>query len=531
KEETVLEIAPVGQYPIVQEPITLKVFTTRDTPSNNFDIKTNGFVKQLEELTNVKIEWDIATGDGSQQTQKLNLKLASGDYPDVFLRTPMSRAQLQLYGQQGLLLPLNDYIENNTTNLKAVFEELDYLKDALTAPDGNIYGLPSINLAYHVMYPNKLWLNQTWLEKLNLSEPKTTEEFYQVLKAFKEQDPNGNGKADEIPLAAAGSEGNTGLFMNLMNSFVYYDGTFTQLVDGKIEFIADDEAFREGLRYIAKLYKEGLIAQNVFTMDRTQTTAIGMSEEPILGAAPAMWIGQFVQGSLANEAGSRFWDYQLAMEPLEGPNGVKQTAAPKPDMVGNAFSITSSCKTPEVAMQMIDYLYSMEGSLNGHYGPERETKEELDKEGYGWRRAVEGEVGADGQKAIWDNKGFLGDSNSGLYDRIFPLYQPTKLHTGSVVADPSLSNEKLLWEVTDSKMVPYAVDKSVPKLFMSDEVSSVLAEQETTIKAAVVEAMAQFVTGVRDIEKDWDKYVKDLQGLGLEEYIKVYQEQYDLNAK
>ena len=73
-------------------------------------------------------------------------------------------------------------------------EEVSYLKSAMTAPDGNIYALPKVNECLHCTYGQRMWINTTWLEKLGLEMPTTTDEFYQVLKAFKEQDPNGTAR-------------------------------------------------------------------------------------------------------------------------------------------------------------------------------------------------------------------------------------------------------------------------------------------------------------------------------------------------
>lgn len=77
------------------------------------------------------------------------------------------------------------------------------MSTAITAPDGNIYALPSINDCYHCSMAQKMWIYKPWLDKLGLDVPTTTDELYTVLKAFKDKDPNGNGKADEVPLTGA----------------------------------------------------------------------------------------------------------------------------------------------------------------------------------------------------------------------------------------------------------------------------------------------------------------------------------------
>ena len=113
-------------------------------------------------------------------------------------------------GAQGYILPLNEYLDNSSVGYAAAFEKLPGLRDYITTPDGNIYSLPNVDGSLHVQYNMKLWINTTWLENLGLEMPTTTEEFYDVLKAFKEQDANGNGDPDdEIPLSGVKSGAGT----------------------------------------------------------------------------------------------------------------------------------------------------------------------------------------------------------------------------------------------------------------------------------------------------------------------------------
>ncbi len=91
-----------------------------------------------------------------------------------------------------------------------------FYKDLITAPDGNIYALPQVNECYHCMYQQRMWIYKPWLDKLGLKMPTTTDEFYEVLKAFKTKDPNGNGKADEIPLSGSIQASSSHLFTTQM---------------------------------------------------------------------------------------------------------------------------------------------------------------------------------------------------------------------------------------------------------------------------------------------------------------------------
>ena len=527
-DEPNLSVYGEGKYPITEEPIVLKAFATRIVPSHSWDIKTNWTTKFMEQVTNIHIEWEEIIGDENQQAQKLNLKLISGDYPDIFLSTPMSRAQLQYYGSLGTLIPLNDLIEKYAPNFKKVMEENPGLKESITAPDGNIYGLPSVSQAYHTLAPNKTWVYKPWMEKLGLEYPKTTEDLYNVLLAFRDNDPNGNGKKDEIPIA---SPDINGIYNYIMNAFVYYDGTYTKLEDGKISFIANTNEFKEGLRYLHKLYSENLIIQNIYTMDKQQLMALTMADTNIVGAVSSLWMGGFVSSSLAQDPNSRFWEFTGSFETLAGPTGIKETVYKAPDYVGNTFSITNVCKYPVEAIKWVDFIYNIYNDMNVHYGPQWDTEEQLQSAGYGWRKAQEGELGNNGKPAIWKYVGFQSDNNAGYGCKVVPSYQPSEMHSGQVASDTATNYEGVLWQVTDKNYMPYAVNKSVPGLYMDEDASSTIAEYQVLLKTYVAEKMALFVTGELNIDNDWDSYVNELNALGVNDYLKIYQEQFDKSGR
>jgi len=131
-------------------------------------------------------------------------------------------AQLS-WAEQGVLMPLNDLIEEQGKLFQKAAVEIPMMKKLSTAADGQIYSFPSGGGCFHCDPATRFWLNQVWLDKLGLEMPKTTEEFRQVLIAFKTQDPNGNGKADEIPLVGGinGWWGDPSSF--ILNSFVNWN--------------------------------------------------------------------------------------------------------------------------------------------------------------------------------------------------------------------------------------------------------------------------------------------------------------------
>lgn len=257
-----------GNTPAATEPAQVSVFAVQES---GIDIPTNKFTAFLQDKFKIKFDWQINPSDGAKE--KRQISLASGDYPDAYLLTSyideFSQGDVLKYGQQGVLVPLNDLIEQYAPNIKAAMEKTPAMKTLITAPDGNIYGLGAYTECFHCSYPNKMWINTEWLKKLNLEEPKTTAEFKQMLEAFKTQDPNGNGKADEVPLSGSTEDFGVRIIPYLMNSFVYDDDrNYLNLTpDGKVESAAIKPEWKEGLTYIKSLFDAGLIDPGAFTQN------------------------------------------------------------------------------------------------------------------------------------------------------------------------------------------------------------------------------------------------------------------------
>ena len=248
-------------------PVPIKVFTIQET---GIDLPTNKFTKFAEEKFNIQFNWELNAGDGAKE--KRQISLASGDYPDAYMLPgyidQFSQADVLKYGKQGVLIPLNDLIDQYAPNIKAAMESNADLRAFNTAPDGNIYGLVAYSQCFHCSYPNKLWLNTKWLDKLGLKTPTTTDEFKKVLEAFKTKDPNGNGKADEVPLSGSTEDFGVRVIPYLMNGFVYDDDrNYLNMTNGKVESAAIKPEWKEGLQYVKSLYDEKLIDPGAFTQN------------------------------------------------------------------------------------------------------------------------------------------------------------------------------------------------------------------------------------------------------------------------
>ena len=127
--------------PIVKEPITLTMMTRR-SPNTAEDWNNVASMKLMQEQSNIEIDWGHIPWE--QASEKRNLALASGDYPEIIHRTAMNSVDIAKYGEQGTLVRLNDAIDTYMPNLTAILAENPDFRAGLTFPDGNIYSLPTI---------------------------------------------------------------------------------------------------------------------------------------------------------------------------------------------------------------------------------------------------------------------------------------------------------------------------------------------------------------------------------------------------
>lgn len=515
-----IALSEPGTYPLVQEKTTLKVMVRGNPLVENFE--TNDFTKWYEEKTNVHIEWEVVPEQSIQE--KLNLVLASEDYPDVIMGLNISPAQQMIYGSQGAFLPLNDLIEKQGTNTKKMFQDNPEIQSAITALDGNIYALPEVNECYHCSMSQKMWIYEPWLKKLNLKMPETTDELYEVLKAFKEQDPNGNGMQDEIPLSISPKSWSSSIDAFLLNSFIYnpvYGSSYKHIFikDDKLDVAFNKPEWREGLRYMNKLYAEGLLAPESFTQDDNQLIQIGENPDTVLlGASTGGHQGIFTQ--LLGESG-RWLEYKT-VPPLKGPNGVRYAALDSTGMNPGAFVITKKAKHPELALRWADGLYEREHTLRSVYGrPDQE-----------WREAKDGEVGINGEPAVWSELKSYGTVQNIAWIQTGPSLRTNDFRL-SAVAKGDDDLEVVLYNETKNKYEPYKPTdvSTVPPLFLTNEQASEVADLSKTINDYVDEMMARFVIGDADLDKDWDGYVQQLEAMNVARYLEIYQEAYDGRSK
>lgn len=516
-QEAKQAVTPEGQFPIVKEKMSITAFVAAgDTLVK--DYQNNDFVRYLEQKTNIQLELDVAAAGSTDQ--KRNLLLATSDYPEIFI-DGSSKSENQLYGKQGVFLPLNDLIAEYGANTREILADFPLVKANLTLPDGKIYNLPDVNECFHCSLSPKMWVYEPWLDKLGLEMPTTTEDFKQMLIAFRDRDPNGNGIKDEIPLSGMIQYG-SGFDGFLMRAFVYSPGNIGDgglgrmyLDNGKIITAFDQPAFKDGLLYMNDLYNEGLIDPDSFTQDINTYLSLGENPGTILmGVAAGAHMGVFTH---FNGESGRWLEYK-AMPPLEGPGGLR-IARYFPPYGGGAWTITDKAKNPEAAFRLGDAFYERDIMLHNLYG----------REGIEWAWAEEGELGINGLQAIWKPLVGRGEINgTSWWNQAGPQLQSDAFRLGQVNKGPE-DLEVVLFNETRDKMEPYQADSNmvIPPLTFDEEVIPEQTELGSTLGTYVNEMVARFITGDADIETGWDDYLAELEKIGLPRYIELIQQAYD----
>lgn len=483
--------------PIVNEPVTLTVLTTRW--GNMGDSFTeNEFLKQLEEESNVKIEWQVQSlNDWSEQK---GIMLSGGELPDIIFGS-QTFDDADIMNNSDLFLPLDDLVDQYMPNYKAALEETPDLKNAVTFPDGKMYSMAR-KLPMRPVSCNQPIINMQWLDNLGLEIPTNLDELYNVLKAFKEQDANGNGDPnDEIPIS-----GSKGLSMELLTPFGITDlNGFKVLVndDNSLTYYPTSEAYKEGIKWLNKLYSEGIIDQEAFTQDDSMLSA--KRQDPNVSR---------VGFEYAWTADSNFgqWSSEYAIiPPIAGPDGKTYTSG-DPNGVGsiqrNEVMITKFCEHPEIAARWIDAFYTGEASIQNFWGGIGTVITKQDDGTYTLNDPPEG-TSADAW--YWD---------SSLRD-FGPKYVSEEFET-EIKLSPD-SGDGLKYEL--SKIAEDTVTTPYPNVMFTNEENEERPTLTTDIDSYVENMRAKWITK-GGIDEEWDAYVEQLNAMGLERLMQIYTDAY-----
>jgi putative aldouronate transport system substrate-binding protein len=513
-------VNPKEIFPVVKSPTTLEIALAQNPKIQDYD--TNEFTVYLEEKTGMDIKFTLLPARDT--ASKINLLFASSDLPEVFLGSTMLPDSMVFdYGTQGMIIPLNDLIDKYGDQINRLFAEAidKRVKNTITYADGNIYALPKISELTSNTYGARMWVYKPWLDALNIKVPETTEEFYNMLIAFKTKDPNKNGRADEIPFVSCKSNtggGGTSIALFLINSFVYYNGTnCLDVTNGKVEASFTKPEYKDALAYLNKLCGEGLLDPISFTQDQQQMKTLINQQTPVVGS----FSGGPPKSQLLDVVSQRSKDY-IQIPPLKGSRGI-QYAVVTPNVPANSYVITNACKSPAAAYRLADYMYSEESTMMGRYGVE----------GRDWARPDSGELSSLGtpafMKQLVDVWGM--PTHNVHWQNQNPSFLPVKIMDGYTWnGDPYEYNH-----YSTRFTIDYFIGKE-PKEYIPAKLNMSLQDTEeynqlvSTIIAYVDENLARFITGDRNLN-DWDAYLGEFPKMNLDRLLVITQEAYTRAVK
>ncbi|WP_235817477.1 MULTISPECIES: extracellular solute-binding protein [Gracilibacillus] len=484
-------------YPIVDEEITLSLMAPGTGIAEWKDMPT---LQEYSEKTNINFDYD--TPPLSDFQTKLNLAFASGDISDIIFGastddlTPSMEVN---YGEQGVLIPLEELIDEYAPNLKALMEENPEIERSITTTDGHIYVLPAINQHPTSAWPaGPMWFNGEWLDALGVEElPKTTDELYELLVRFRDEDPNGNGEADEIPLIDVKMESTRRW---LLAAFGMKEWGIEE-VDGTVRYAPITENYKEYITYMNKLYDEKLLDPETFSQADEQKKAKGQQNK--LGLFPD-WFSFFTTGQTEEEAMNN-----PMFHPLTSDVSPEIVLPGNPGISRGAFAITKNNDYPEASIRWIDYLYSQEGRDFFDQGPE----------GYLW------EEGEDGQRVFKDVPEEF-DSSEDYRGSLTPAYAiNTPMLVDLVETAPRSDFELFIEEETKTKVDAYA-ETAYPLVYLTEEEQEEINTIEVDLESYVEQMEAKFITGVEPLT-NWDKYIETIENMNIDRYVKIYQAAYD----
>ncbi|MFB9278199.1 extracellular solute-binding protein [Cohnella cellulosilytica] len=376
------------------KPTLKRLGVWQDSDYNNYPV-----AKMLEEETGYKVQYDMLPQD--KAADKLNLLLASGDAYDI-VNYNSDMALYSDYAQKGALTDLTPLIEQYGPNItQSVSQQsLDALK-----VDGKLYAIPT-KVTYQVN--SSILIRTDWLDKVGMPMPTTTDELTAVLRAFKEQDPGGNGDND-VPLTINGDQA---MLDNLVGAFGMAN-TWND-VDGQLVSRIMDPAYKDYVGYLSGLYQEGLLDRE-FVVNKGATT----KEKFTSGRAGAIVVHWADFAGIVEALTKNIPDAQISfVGALKGPNGEAGFVA----NVGfdRLTFIPKASKHPDDAIKWI----------NATLEPETFKKLAIGEEGVHYTE----ENGAylPILPLFNDERNLANNFMSGVDEKLYPLYWQARAHKNPV---------------------------------------------------------------------------------------------------
>ena len=500
------EEGPVSKtgFPVMQEEHTFKIVHSISTGDLVGNWEDKDYTRKIEEDTGLKIEW-VGIPQNSYNDQ-VGIQLAANDMPDVFWNGVPSFSQFV-----GNFTALDEYLADYSPTVVKFFQEYPSIKAASVFPDGALYGLPQVQMN-NTRATGVYFINKDWLGNVGMQAPNTLDELYEVLKAFKEQDANGNGDpSDEIPFSFGKKETLTGL---LAPFGIYGNGSpdnidtpYLNVKDGKVTFYPIEDSYYQFLQYMNKLYREGLIDPNSFVQEEVDIQAKGKE-----GKVGTLWVGSYID-IMVGDRGDEY-EYFLPLENAEG----KRTYVPNKfsgDVNPNRFIVTKNCEYPAAMVRLYDYLNSsFANKLLFDWGPEGEA----------WEKTEDGKIlrlNADLPEGFSSYAEVRHTLSMGVLGPI--LWDDADQAEFAITNDRDVEyyarrDPLMEYAIDDKDQIPVGQDT----VENSQEAAVLITEIRTYMDNFQSEAIMK---GIDDAK--WQKHLEDVQKYDITRYVEIKQAFYD----
>ncbi|MBR4530060.1 MAG: hypothetical protein IKO80_07270 [Lachnospiraceae bacterium] len=331
-----------------------------------------------------------------------------------------------------------------------------------------------------------LWINYGWLKRCGLNIPGNTQELEQVLLAFRDSDPNGNGIRDEIPLAGARDGYACSPVEYILNAYVYNDPYHSRygINEERDLCYAGTDAFRQGLAYCRSLYEEGLLSDCIWEGDRLLLSELCNSEQDLVGAFTTHSIFDVIYPGNP-EILARY----IHVPPLAGPDGERNALYTSSEPTVGAV-ITQSSVKKDAAVRLLDLMMTPEASLIARFG----------EEGVDWEYADGSDVSVYGGASTVTTVHYLWDIPQNKHlNGIGPMDVPERFLEGVTWNGVNSDSEY----INGRAYMSYA--EALP------EVRDV-HPYDPELSGYIDGAMEEFIRGNRDIGSDvaWEEYLAGL---------------------
>jgi len=469
--------------------------------------------KEYNKRTGIEVEF-IHPPVG-QEAEKFNLMIASGNLPDI-VEYDWSKYSggLTKAVDDGVIIPLDDFIEDSAPNLyKIVSEHPDY-KKAATTKDGKYYGFPKMNLTGDVTATSGgLFLRKDWLDKVGMDVPTNVAEWTEVLRAFK----NELGVKNPLSLYATQLKGDTGNFNSEFEVGLEY---FVK--NGKVAYGPMESGYKDMIATFASWYEEGLLDREFAV-----TTKDTILSQVQTGETGAFWgyIGNGAGGILAAMEKTNP-EFELVGAPYpKKDQSTTESYIGRVNVVAAPYAcITKNCDDPQKAAKWIDYCYGREGSLLYNRGIEGETYTMVDG------------IPTDTDLIINNPDGLDAFAARARYHRGYSSDISARFAYGTPEqqAEIKLNGLKASYPFQCQIDAYYTFNKNsenrsktlLPALEYSGDVVDEVANIKFEVDTYKDENIVRFITGDRPMS-EWNDFVKELKELRVEELLKYMQESYD----